>query len=130
MDDRAKNYIRVEPEAIAGFAMIPTAVIEDPQLTAEAKGTWTYLFSRPPGWKIQRTDLSRRFSGMTFRRLNRVSRELQLAGYLQVHPIKMEDGRFAGWRWLVGAQRHPEWAETARTKFRVQEEVSACQENE
>lgn len=126
--DRGENYIKVEPETIAGFAMIPTAVIEDSGLTAEAKGTWTYLFSRPPGWKIQRTDLYRRFFGMTFRRLNRLSRELQLAGYLQVHPIKLEDGRFHGWRWLVGAQRHPEWAETARLKFKVKEEVKECQE--
>jgi len=130
MDTAARNYIKVQPEQITGYAIVPLEIIEDPALSAEAKGLWAYLFSRPPGWTVRRTDLLRRFARMKDRQLNRASKELQLAGVLLVQAVKNDQGQWAGWKWYVATSRNDSWQEVARTKFKVKEEVKECQENE
>lgn len=117
----AGNYIKIQPETIDKYTIVPREVVEDPSLTAEAKGVWLYLFSRPADWTIHRADLLRRFHNLGVKKLWRISRELQLSGYLHVFPWKKIDGKYGGWVWQVGATRHPHWTEAARKKFKTQE---------
>lgn len=119
LKQRTSNYIKIEPVALRGYSILPHDLAEDPGVSATAKGIWMYLYTRPPGWRLYRTDILKHFANTSSKKLLSSSKELQLTGYLRVTPIKNEHGRYEGWTWHVGASRNVEWQLAAARKFKV-----------
>lgn len=81
------------------FGWAPRALIEDPNISWRAKGLYTYLNSRPPGWQINPKDLTARSSEGRDATRNAV-RELRDAGWLVISR-RREGGKFAGRAWTL-----------------------------
>jgi hypothetical protein len=79
---------RVDP----GYAQIPNLLIEDPCLSWKAKGLYSYLASRPPGWEVQRGDLlNRSTDGRTS--VQSGINELKKAGWLTIQRLQDQETR-------------------------------------
>jgi hypothetical protein len=55
-----KDIIEIHQKKSGNFVTVSLTCIHDTRLSWRAKGLHTYLISRPPGWKIRRTDLIKR----------------------------------------------------------------------
>ncbi len=74
------------------FTIICNTLLQDEQLSYEAKGVLMELLSRPEDWVIRKSQLIRTHTRVT--KLNRMFNELKRAGYLYVYYVRgMRDGR-------------------------------------
>lgn len=80
------------------FAQVPHQVIEDPLLSWKAKGLFSYLVGRPPGWLIHRADLVKRSTDGESG-LRSGIKELETQAYLSISKTRAERGRIGGTVW-------------------------------
>lgn len=82
------------------FAQIPNAMLQDPSLSAKAKGLLAFLLSLPEDWVIYKSNLGNFFSD-GYDSLISGWKELEAAGY--VLSVRMIDanGMFKGWNHVV-----------------------------
>jgi len=82
------------------YGTIPVSILNNPDLSAKAKGLWAYLQSKPDGWRFAIDRIAKDFkdgkdsirSGL---------QELEEAGYLRRKPCQDEQGRFAGYDYIL-----------------------------
>ena len=77
------------------YTVIPNCVFES-GLSAEAVGILCYLVGRPENWKINSTEVARRFA-CGVQRVQRVLRELEAAKYAK----REQGGKGGGFNWVV-----------------------------
>ena len=77
------------------YTVIPNCVFES-GLSAEAVGILCYLVGRPENWKINSTEVARRFA-CGVQRVQRVLRELETAKYAK----REQGGKGGGFNWVV-----------------------------
>lgn len=82
------------------FTQIPNSFLDNPTLSAKAKGIMAYLLSKPDNWSFYATDIVSHFkdgrdgisTGMD---------ELEQAGFLSRNRVKNEKGQFVGWEYEI-----------------------------
>jgi hypothetical protein len=84
-----------------GFTTIPNVIVNDPDLSAKAKGVLLYLASKPDTWAFFMDDISKHFTdGLTA--IKSAVKEIEKAGYLTRVKVKNEaSGHFAGYDWIL-----------------------------
>ena len=83
------------------FSQISNNIINNPNLSAKAKGILIYLISKPPKWEVHFKDIIKHMTdGETAIRSG--LKELELSGYI-LRDLKRnsEDGKFEKWIWNV-----------------------------
>ena len=65
------------------FSVITNRILTDRRLSAEAVGVLCYLASKPDHWKVRAAEIESRF-GLRTKKRQRIMRELDAAGYLQI----------------------------------------------
>lgn len=87
------------------FYVMPMEVANDERLGMEEMGLLVYLLSRPDNWKVQPTQLQKRF-GVGRDKLRRVMLILKDFGYVEVKQMKT-NGQFSHNNWTVFEYRTP-----------------------
>ena len=82
------------------FVQIDKDLVNDPTISAKAKGIMLYLLSKPEGWKVYQSDIVNHMSdGKTS--ISNGIKELLDAGYIERNRAHNEDGTFAGYEYTV-----------------------------
>ena len=82
------------------FTMVPNAILEDTRLSWRAKGLWSYLAGRPPGWRTN-ADLMA-MAGTDGRDANREAlKELERTGWLTRRTLRSPSGQNAGVEYIL-----------------------------
>ena len=82
------------------FVQIDKDLVNDPTISAKAKGIMLYLLSKPEGWKVYQSDIVNHMSdGKTS--ISNGIKELLEAGYIERNRAHNEDGTFAGYEYTV-----------------------------
>lgn len=68
------------------FTTIMNEILQNPNLTYEAKGLLAELLSRPNDWKVYKSQLIRKHTKGT--KLNRIFKELQQARHFRIRTIR------------------------------------------
>ena len=77
------------------FASVPETIINDPNLSAKAKGLAAYIYFRPDDWTFYMTEIMSHFRDGTDS-IRSAFNELINAGYLRKTQIKNTNGQFSG----------------------------------
>lgn len=88
-------------EIIDEFVKIPNETIQDPDMTAEAKGVLVLLLSMPSGWAVHRSWLIQQFKGCKKDKMTRILKELVEKGYMKKRIQRLDNGRVNGCDWSV-----------------------------
>lgn len=89
------------------FTIIGNELINDPTLSAKAKGIMLYLLSKPDDWEVRLTDLVEHFSDGDYA-IRAGVEELELAGYIVRMQMKGATGRFEGYAYWVHEEPVPQ----------------------
>lgn len=81
------------------FTVISNDAPEDARLSAEGLGLYTYLMSKPDGWRILPKELRKRF-GVGRDKIQGIFKHLTLLGYLELRRI-YEGGKLAGTEYIL-----------------------------
>ncbi|WP_066066124.1 hypothetical protein [Neobacillus soli] len=95
-----KKIIRKVKNKENPYVMLNKGFINDERLSWKATAILVYILSKPDDWKVYQSDLVKRktdgesaiTSGMD---------ELKLYGYIQIQPVKNEEGKIEHWETLV-----------------------------
>ncbi len=68
---------------VRNFTTIENNILQNEEMSYEAKGLLTELLSRPEDWAIRKTQLIRSHTGIS--KLSRIFKELKKAGHLYIH---------------------------------------------
>ena len=101
------ELIQLEQRLDKRFRTISLQPIESSGLSWKAKGIHTYLITRPPGWKINRSDLENRSTDGKSA-LTSGLKELREADYLRIEKLKGDKGQYVGTKWTV-VQNPRQW---------------------
>jgi len=78
------------------FTILPNHVLQNAQLTWEARGMLAYLVSLPENWQVHVTELSRR-SPAAYAKNKRIIAELVAAGHIVKSQKRDSAGKFKDW---------------------------------
>lgn len=83
------------------FTAIPNSTVRDPRLSLQGKGLLTILLSRQDDWTYYLSEIEKHSTNG--RDATRAAfRELEAAGYVQRHPVRIETtGQLKGWEFIV-----------------------------
>lgn len=95
---KIKNVIK------ANFSIIVNAIVNDPSLSAGAKGVYCYLASKPNDWQFYIEDIAKHFSDSPAK-IKRFIKELETTGWL-VRRTEARKGQGKGfdWVWIVAEE--------------------------
>ena len=82
------------------FTMIRNDVLNDKNLSFEAKGFLVYLFSLPDDWEFSINGLSFN-TGLTRNTIMRLVKELKKAGYIHQKKKQNKKGQFTSYEWDI-----------------------------
>jgi len=82
------------------FTMVCNDLVNEPTLSAKAKGVMLYLLSKPDNWEVRLSDVVRHFSDGEYAIRGGVE-ELEVAGYIRRVQNREDDGRFRGYLYWV-----------------------------
>jgi hypothetical protein len=83
------------------FARVPKSMLDDPELSWQAKGILAYLLGKPPNWKLRVKDLSNHArNGETS--IRSALKELRGCGYAELIAVRNKRGRVIEWIWRIG----------------------------
>lgn len=94
------ELITLRKKKSSKFYPVDLRVIENESLSWAAKGVWTYLISRPDGWKVNRTDLLSKGKEKDSA-LRAILKELEKAGLLKIERLPAQGGKFGPTVWTV-----------------------------
>lgn len=80
------------------YTVITNLLLQNHDLSYEARGLLCELLSRPPNWKVRKAQLITPFCGRL--KLNRIFKELKEKGYLKI-VIHRQDNKISGNEWVV-----------------------------
>lgn len=113
------NYV-VKDSAQGNFTIISNRVINDTNLSWEARGLLVYLLSKPKGWQVRKFDIIRQSpAGETV--VRRVLAELRDWGYLRYELCSRKDTEFTGlkeWRTTIHDKPLPGDPDPERRQWR------------
>ena len=92
---------------VGNFTILPNHLLQNRELSYEARGLLCELLSRPEDWRIYKTQLIRSgfFKNNGRDVVNRIFRELRHFGYLYIHYVRTEDRRRIKDRvWFVSSE--------------------------
>lgn len=75
------------------FSIVSNHTFNDARLTWEARGVLAYLFTKPDGWTVRRTDLIKNAPNGEYQ-VRRILKELQDTGYMRREKRRHENGKF------------------------------------
>lgn len=87
------------------YERLPRCVLQDEELSIEARGIWAFMMSLPVDWDFSRTHL-KRATGLGDTRFSRCVKELTDAGLLTVEQDRGDDGGFVATHWVIRALPH------------------------
>ena len=87
-----------------GFASVPNQLLDDDEISLQAKGFYGVLASNRDGWEFVMSELTGRSTNGR-EATQRACKELEDAGWLVRSSRKDEAGRFAGWDWRLTVSR-------------------------
>lgn len=99
------SITRVRPRNFDKYTTVNLQIIEDPNLSPEAKVLWVYLISRPHGWVYNRK-AAINVIGSSYK-VDKAVKELKDARLIEVERVR-ENGRFAGYDWSIHTEPYPE----------------------
>ncbi len=82
------------------FARVNKSMLDDPNLTWQAKGVLAYLLGKPENWKPQVRDLVKR-SKNGEAAVRSVLKELRKLGYAKLNQVRDSHGRVTGSAWHI-----------------------------
>ena len=82
------------------FTQIPNSFLDNPTLSAKAKGIMAYLLSKPDNWKFYATDIISHFKDGRDGIATGIE-ELEAEGFLARNRVKNEKGQFVGWEYAI-----------------------------
>jgi len=88
------ELIIVHPKFSRSWKVINLECVQNRELSWKAKGLHTYLYSRPPGWRIHVNELVARSRDGRAATMSAL-RELKEAGYIIAEQCREQDGKFA-----------------------------------
>ena len=71
-----------------GYLPDEVVAAAEAEMGVGARALYFYLWTRPPGWEVRRTDMGRRFGGGE-RALRRAITELKAKGYLMTQDLRV-----------------------------------------
>jgi hypothetical protein len=83
------------------FARVTKSMLDDPELSWQAKGILAYLLGKPQNWKLRVKDLSNRARNGESS-IRSALDELRSCGYAELTPIRNNHGRVTEWIWRIG----------------------------
>jgi hypothetical protein len=88
------GIVRVEKNK--NFTIINNEILKNRQISARAKGLWTYIMTLPADWDVSKTEINRHFSeGKTA--MATAWKELSAFGYVESHREQDGKGQMVGW---------------------------------
>ena len=97
------ELITLRKKKASKFYAVDLRIIENESLSWAAKGVWTYLISRPEGWKVNRADLLSRGKEKDSA-LRTIIKELESVGLLKIERLQAKAGKFAPTVWVVSEE--------------------------
>ena len=82
------------------FVQVDKDLVNDPEISAKAKGIMLYLLSKPDGWKIYESDVVKHMKDGKAS-INSGIKELIEAGYIEREQVRGEGGVFKGYSYTV-----------------------------
>jgi hypothetical protein len=107
MPKQTFTIIRTVKNRDTPYTMINRAVVNDAQLSWEARGVLAYLLDKPDNWVVCLSDLVRKGPGGAGR-MRRILAELEATGYIHRQCLKNAAGRFS---WITTVYETPQLAE-------------------
>jgi len=94
MNNRSKLHIK------NNYGVVPTSILNSEDLSLSAKGLFSYLQSKPPGWRfsVRRIEKQNKDGKAS---IGTAARELENKGYLQRTPIKNDQGKWDGYDYIL-----------------------------
>jgi hypothetical protein len=92
--------IIITAKSNAPFARVTKSMLDDPNISWQAKGILSYLLGKPEEWKLRVRDLANRArNGETA--IRTALKELREFGYAKLTPVRDERGKIVEWNWRV-----------------------------
>lgn len=82
------------------FVQVDKGFVNDPNITAKAKGILLYLLSKPDGWKIYEKDIVNHMKDGKDSIKSGI-KELEEVGYITRERVRNKDGSFSGYNYTV-----------------------------
>ena len=95
-----ENLIVIRANHEKNYKIIDLTCVQDKKISWKAKGIFNYFITRPPEWKIRKTDLYNKSKDGTDS-LNSGIKELINAGYIFRIVKKNDKGAFINWAYLT-----------------------------
>lgn len=125
------SIIRIQHDKEKPYVMLNKASLQDPLLSWEAKGLWSYLLSLPDNWQVSVSHLSKLYCGDNKRgggekAIYSIISELISNGYMYVDQ-KKEKGKFSKVDYTVFESKQP--VQQGKKKKEKTEEKPKTEEN-
>lgn len=90
------------------FTIIPNETLQDTSLSFEAKGLLSIILSLPDDWIIRKEWMRKQCPSCGRDRLDRILKELQQVGYMTKELKHDENGKLAGYDWIIYDLKQPQ----------------------
>lgn len=94
-----KNII-ITADKNSPFARVAKSMLNDPNISWQAKGILADLLGKPTNWKVRIQDLVNR-SRNGESSVRSILKELEVSGYVKLTKIRDNQGKFVEWNWQV-----------------------------
>lgn len=84
----------------ANYTALPNIVLTDERISIDARWCLAYLLSKPDNWQVQATNIQE-VGGIGRDKAYRLIRELIEAGWIKRSAMRLEDGTFGGYEYVV-----------------------------
>jgi hypothetical protein len=99
------------------YGIAPNELLNNPDISASAKGLFVYMQSKPPGWKYSQKGIASQMKDSVLK-IQKAIKELKDFGYLEIIPVQEKGGMFKGYRWVLNAYPAPRATLTELAKNR------------
>lgn len=109
------TIIRTKKDRNNPYVMINKKALHNSEMSAKAKGIFSYLMSLPDNWKIYIAELQKHFKDGR----DSISvgiKELENFGYISKKRCQNKDGKFDGWEYTIFEQPKTENPKTVKPK--------------
>jgi hypothetical protein len=100
MTEGVLAIIRTKKDKDNPYVVINKEALENTELSAKAKGIFSYLMCKPDDWQIYISELIKHFKGGKYCIAKGIN-ELEKAGYITKKQIRDESGTFKCWDYTV-----------------------------
>ena len=82
------------------YTVVSNEIFQRADVSARAKGIYSYIMTLPDDWKLYKSELYKHFSEGK-EAINKAFHELEELGYISKEKVKDENGKYSGWKYHI-----------------------------